>query len=211
MKKLLVFVLVLVMVFTLAACGSQEEPKSLYDHGLDVVALLSEMTKLEDYSAIFTGNKEIQNLIHQSGSYADEDIPAVYSVSIPEEALANMLQLDAIGNVSDGLKNHLMHRALSSFASQINAMGGAEALAASSICTAEKTFVYQDMAENVIYLYFYKNAAPVAVTFIMGEDNTVTATGSLILYDGFTDDLPDTIQSVFDGVPVAVTNITPQK
>lgn len=35
----------------------------------------------------------------------------------------------------------------------------------------------------MIYLYTYDNATPVAVTFTLGENNTVSASGNYLLYD----------------------------
>ena len=64
-------------------------------------------------------------------------------------------------------------------------MGGAEQLAAASICTAGKVFASDELEENAIYLYTYENAVPAAVSFSRGEDGTVSATGVLVLYDGF--------------------------
>lgn len=46
--------------------------------------------------------------------------------------------------------------------------------------------ISENTTENVICLYTYEGAAPIAVTFTLGEDNAVSATGTFVLYDGFT-------------------------
>ena len=52
MKKTIAFVLVLTIILGLAACGAAKEAKeskSLYAHGLEVVSMLSEMTRSENF------------------------------------------------------------------------------------------------------------------------------------------------------------------
>ena len=66
---------------------------------------------------------------------------------------------------------------------QINARSGAMTLAASSVCTTGKTFVSNEISEEMIYLYVFDDAAPIAVTFTLGEDNAVNATGNFLLYE----------------------------
>ena len=66
MKKAFAFVLVLVIILGLAACGAVkevQESKSLYAHGLDVVSMLSEMTRSESFIGIYTANSEIKDII----------------------------------------------------------------------------------------------------------------------------------------------------
>ena len=93
----------------------------------------------------------------------------------------------------------------------IKDMSGVENLAASSVCTVGKTFVSENASENVIYIYVYEGTAPVAVTFTLGEDHTVSATGTFIFYDGFTCGSAEEIQSVFSDIVVNVTGVTPEK
>ena len=100
---------------------------------------------------------------------------------------------------------------MASIVSQINAMGGVENLAASSVCTVGKTFVSENASESIIYLYTYEDAAPIAVTFTVGEDYTVSATGTFILYDGFTFGSAEEIRSAFSDIAVSVTEVVLEK
>ena len=66
MKKTIAFVLVLTIILGLAACGAAneaKESKSLYAHGLEVVSMLSEMTRSENFIGIYTANSEIKDII----------------------------------------------------------------------------------------------------------------------------------------------------
>ena len=214
MKKAFAFVLVLVIILGLAACGAVkevQESKSLYAHGLDVVSMLSEMTRSESFIGIYTANSEIKDIILALGEHPYDTPAAVYAITIPEDVLMGMAELSNLGDASEELKSYLTQRVMASLMSQINAMSGVENLAASSVCTVGKTFVSESATENVIYIYAYEDTAPVAVTFTLGEDHTVSASGTFIFYDGFTCGSVEEIQGVFSDIAVNVTEVTPEK
>ena len=214
MKKAFAFVLVLVIILGLAACGAVkevQESKSLYAHGLDVVSMLSEMTRSESFIGIYTANSEIKDIILALGEHPYDTLAAVYAITIPEDVLMGMAELSNLGDASEELKSYLTQRVMASLMSQINAMSGVENLAASSVCTVGKTFVSESATENVIYIYAYEDTTPVAVTFTLGEDHTVSASGTFIFYDGFTCGSAEEIQGVFSDIAVNVTEVTPEK
>lgn len=214
MKKKIIFVLVFAILLSMSACGiasEKSESKSLYSHGLDVVTLLSEMTRSENFIGIYTANSEIKDIILALGENTYEQPDTVYAITVPEDTLTGMAELSNLEGASEELKSYLMQRVLASLMSQINAMSGVENLAASSVCTVGKTFVNENTDENVIYVYVYEDAAPIAVTFTLGEDHTVSATGTFILYDGFTCGSAEEIQSVFNDITVNVTEVVPEK
>lgn len=214
MKKKIAFVLVLTMLLALSACGiasEKKESKSLYAHCLDVIKMLSEMTWSENYIGIYTANSEIKDIILALGKHTYEEPSAVYAITVPEDTLTGMAELSNLEGASEELKSYLLQRVMASLMSQINAMSGVENLAASSVCTVGKTFVSENASDNVIYIYVYEGAAPVAVTFTLGEDHTVSATGTFILYDGFTCDSAEEIQSVFSDITVHVAEVEPEK
>ena len=214
MKKTIAFALVLVIILGLAACGvvkEVKETKSLYAHGLDVVSMLSEMTRSESFIGIYTANSEIKDIILALGEHPYDTPAAVYAITIPEDVLMGMAELSNLGDASEELKSYLTQRVMASLMSQINAMSGVENLAASSVCTVGKTFVSESATENVIYIYAYEDTAPVAVTFTLGEDHTVSASGTFIFYDGFTCGSVEEIQGVFSDIAVNVTEVTPEK
>ena len=92
----LVGIVALVLVLSFSACGNTEgnaETRSLYAQGLEVVQLMSEMTRSEEYIAFHTGNGEIKEIVEQLGA-AEYSVPkAVYAISITEETLAGMTGL----------------------------------------------------------------------------------------------------------------------
>lgn len=210
----LLIVIALIMVLSLSACSSNKsnsETKSLYAQGLEVVQIMSEMTQTEEYVDIHTGNSEIKTVI-QNISTGDYSSPkAVYAISITDDNLAAMAELNSLDSASEELKTFLMQRVLGSLMTQINGMSGVENLAASSVCTVGKTFVNENATEDIIYLYTYENALPVAVTFTIGEDQAVSASGVFVMYDGFTCGSADEIKSFFSDIIVDVTEVQPEK
>ena len=203
----------LIIVLSLSACNDKgnAEAKSLYEQGLKIVRLMSEMTQTEGYVDVYTGNSEVKAVI-QSISAGDYSSPkAVYAISVADDDLAAMVELNRLDNVSDELKKFLLQRAHSALMTQINSMSGVENLAATSVCTAGKSFVNENAAEDVIYLYTYENARPVAVTFSVGESQAVSASGMFIMYDGFTCGSATEIESFFSDISVDVSEVLPEK
>ena len=217
MKKILsvlAFIVLTVFVLSLAACGDSNdhsESKSLYAQGLEVVQMMSEMTRSEEYINIHTGDSAIKTIIQNIGTGEYSSPKAVYAISIADEQLVAMAELSSLKNASDELQTFLMQRILGSLMTQINGMSGVENLAASSVCTVGKTFVDENAEGNVIYLYTYDNATPVAVTFTVGENHAVSANGVFVMYDEFTCGSVDQIKSFFSDIIVEVTEIYPEK
>lgn len=199
-------------VLSLSACGNSErntETKSLYAQGLEIVRLMTEMTQYED---VYITSSEVQSAVQKIGT-GDYTAPkAVYAISVADEnvaAMAELMELD-LDNASEELKSYYMQKVLGSFMVQINARSGTENLVAASICTVEKFFVNENVNENVIYLYTYENAVPAAVTFLVGEDHAISASGVFVVYDEFTCGSADEIKSFFQYIPVEVTEVLPE-
>lgn len=126
---------------------------------------------------------------------------AVYKISIPKESFSELIdQNDSkeIGELSDTLKDYIHSRMSDTIINRINACGGTKTLAATSILSGERIFVNDELSENVIYLYTYESAVPVAFLFIVGEDGAVLASGRFILYDGFNTDSKQEIEDSFE-------------
>ncbi len=203
-----------IMVLSLSGCSKNEskpEQKSLYAQGLEVVQLMVEMTQAEEYVDVYTANSEIKTVIQDisSGNYSEPK--AVYSLSITEENLAAMAELNNLDNASEGLKDFMMQRVFASLMTQLNGMSGVEKLAASSVCTVGKTFVNENANDDVIYLYTYEDATPVAVTFTVGEDRAVSANGVFVMYDEFTCGSAEEIKSFFNDITVEVAEVQVEK
>lgn len=203
-----------IMVLSLSGCNGTEskpEQKSLYAQGLEVVGLMAEMTQTDEYVDLHTGDSEIKTIIHEisTGDYSEPK--AVYSISMTEENLAAIAELDNLEETSEKLKDFLLQRVLGSLMTQLNGMSGVKNLAAASVCTVGKTFVNENADDSVIYLYTYEDAVPVAVTFTVGEDKAVSATGVYVMYEEFPCGYVDEIKGFFSDIPVEVAEVKGEK
>ena len=174
-----------------AAPESSQAPaapeKSLQQHGQELVSLMAEMVRSSQYTGLYTNDQEVQQLLATAGE-GDFSVPqAVYAIRLPETALDSLLALAGMGSISGfspELRQVIQARVTSALPTQINAMGGANVLAAASVCTASDCFVSSQPPESVIYLYTYHNAVPAAVSFIPGEGGAVSASGLVVLFLG---------------------------
>lgn len=211
--RIAVATIILVSVLSLCACGNNKvkpETKSLYAQGLEVVQLMTEMTQTQEYIDIAAPDN-LKSIIQElaDGDYSTPK--AVYSIKASEKDLATIAEIKNFDNISDNLKPLILSKICGSFIARVNSMGGVEDVAVAGLCTAGKTFVNEDATGNIIYLYTYDNAVPVAVTFVTGDDNSVSANGTFVMYDEFTCDSADEIKDFFDYITVEVTEVNPEK
>lgn len=199
-KKNGIFIITLMLILTLSGCAEQKsDGKSLYEHGMDVVALMEEMVNSSDYGNL-VGNAEPIEELRLEIAAGDYTAPqAVYEVDFP--AMGDVLALGDItilDGFSDSLKKQLDNRSASAFVNLINSWNGVAALATASVYTAGKTFVSSETDENVFYVYTFQNGYPIAVVFTVGEDGAVSATGTFLMLEGFDAESAELLQSMLN-------------
>ena len=209
MKKCRSVLLTLIMLVSVSACGngSKGSGKTLYEQGLDVASLMVEATRTEKYVEIYSSSSELGKMIKEIGEGDYETLEAVYAITIDDEKFRGILEVDNYNEISERLQAALRNRMFGSLITQINGMGGTEELAVSSICTHGKTFVDDSITDNTIYLYVYEDALPIAVTFTVGEDGAVSASGTFIMYDGFSCGSVEEVEESFRAFNVEVSEI----
>ena len=211
MKRSLAVLLSAIMLLSLCACGGKTSPKtaekSLYKHGLDVIAVMAEMTQLESYVETYTGSGEIKEIIQTIGEEDYTEPKAVYAITASPEQIAAYAGLDLLSDASNELQKTMENKFIMALISQVNGMAGAMNLAAASVCSSGKTFVSNEISESVIYLYTFDDARPISVAFTCGEDNTVSASGMFLMYDEFTCDSAEEIEEFFGEVGVKVREV----
>lgn len=203
----------ILFVLTLAPClAAESTAAALYEHGLDVVSLMAEMAQSDAYVSAFSGSGTLHDIVSGiCAGFESADIAApkaVYAITVDSDTLLETAGLTDMSSLSPALADYLDHRLLAAIPSQLSAASGAETLAAVTICTASKTFVCEG-ASDVIYFYTYKDAAPAAVTFITGEDDTVTATGLFIVNDSLSLDSADGLAQLLEPMGVSIEQIAP--
>ena len=179
-KSMIALTIAFALVLSLCACGGQNSnttsSKTLLEHGLDVIATMDEMADSDEYINFYTASKEMAEIVKDIGK-GDHSAPtAVYKITIAKEAMDAWDMLGGLEGLSESLKTAMRQKAFgAALITQINAQNGATTLAATTVCSAGKTFVSTEEDGDAIYLYVYENACPAAVSFVKGEDNTSLA------------------------------------
>ena len=169
---------------TSAPTATPSPEKSLYEHGLEVIAMMDEMIRSDFYLDTMSSSREIEEQATQlaQGDYTRPE--AVYELSVPEFATLLALldeEMAGLENLSPKLQAQLDDKSTSSFITRLNAMEGATAIATSSIFMANKLFVNHEITENTIYLYTFEKGHSVAIVYTVGEDNAVNAAGYFLM------------------------------
>ena len=208
MKKKFIVILTVIMILSVTACGTRKEQDSIYEQGLEVVALMDEMADSQSYVQMFTGNNQISEVI-QSNTNGDYSEPVkVYEVVLQNDNSLGLLRNDETQeSMSDKLKEIISKKINASVITQLNAHGGSENLAASTICTVGISFVNNEVKEDVIYIYVYENTAPVAVMFSQEGNDIVSANGTFMFGEEFRNLTEESISELFEGLYVTVSEV----
>lgn len=191
-----------------AYSGTNSLSSALYQEGLSTVSVMEEMAENEDWVTLFSSNQNLASILSAVGDGDYSRPKAVYQIRLSDETVSHLTRNADLETFSDTLQAYLRATVQSSIAAQINAKGGADALAAASACTASRIFFCDDLHENLLYLYTYENAAPAMISFLVGEDGAVSATGLFILYDGFPTGSAAEIQQFLSSLNVEVTEVS---
>ena len=211
-KRILALAMTFALVISLGACGGDSGKtsggKTLLEHGLEVVATMDEMANSDEYISFYSGNKEMAEIVKEIGN-GDHSAPvAVYKITVDEKSMGAWDMLSGLEGLSENLKTAMRQKAFgAALITQINAQNGATTLAATTICTAGKTFVSTEGDGDAIYLYVYENACPAAVSFVRGEDNSVSASGTFILNDGFDASSPESLETFFGETGAVIESV----
>ncbi len=201
----------LLSLFAMTACGKKDD-KSLYEHGLDLADTIVEAAEVEAYweaMGIRGENflEQIENIT--SGKYKEPK--KVYALTISHDGLSNMLEemdLD-VDELSEDLQNLIGNRMFGSLANQVNAQAGSDTLVVSSVLNATKTFVCDKLESNCMYIYLYKKGTPISVTFIKGEDGSVSASATFLMAESLGEDLEEALEDIelFDELGIEIEEV----
>lgn len=208
-RKSMCVALVLVMILSMSACGNKEAAAeaALYQQGLDVISMVVEATRSEVILEEMVGTVVNPEIMREIGLGDFSTPKAVYSISITEEALLKGVEVESLDGVSEELKDALLRRVYGTFVAQVNGFGGVEKMSVATTCSFSKNFVEKNATENTIYIYTYENAVPIMVLFVVGEEGAVCATGSPILYEGFTTNSAEEIAAFFEDFEMTVQEV----
>lgn len=202
MKKLLTAVLASVL---LTSCGvTESELPSLEVRGMQIVSMLEEIAESEEYLSIYSADPELLDIIDTFAEGDHSDPKTIYRLTLSEETVKSLCGTDVLTSLSPKLQDFLEGRVQASIINIANARGGSTALAATSICTVGRTFASDEITADTIYLYTFENAVPVAVSFTVGEGNTVSASGTFLIAEELNTGSPESIKEFFSEIDLSV-------
>lgn len=198
-RRLFATVLALAMILSLCACGATSKERTLRGTGLTMIGVMEEMVNSEYYIEFHTTSEDLKAVISTiaEGDYSEPI--AIYSITAPDN-LSDMWDESPhdLESLSEPLRDAVLQKAFGpATIARINAAGGAETLAATTVCTASETFVCQEATEDIIYLYVFENGCPAAVCFTIGEDHAVSASGTFIVNEQFDGSSQESVAAFF--------------
>jgi hypothetical protein len=195
-KNILWFVTAAFLTCALYGCharGAEEDPDQLlYDNGLSMIDLMTEMAGSDAYISAMSASAELSAIIGtiSGGDYSKPD--KVWKVTVPDGASAAVLEAYGMetSDISERLMSELDKRIVSAAATRLNAMSGAATIAAASILTVNDDFLCEGLDHSVIYIYHFDGAASVMINFLPGDESIVSEGGCFIV-DDIWDDIPE--------------------
>ena len=203
MKKIKSVAMILILSVVICGCkkGNSVNQKSvsLYDRGLEIISLMNEMVKSDQYVELLAINS-LNNSVEQIKQGDYQTPKSVYKVILSKDMMDFFRNtgedITSLEGLSDDLLKSLYQKLYQSISVQLNSKFGTEKLATSATFTASTFFVDNDVDENALYVYLFDNGFPVVVNFIVGEDHAIVATGYFVM-DSEVKDTEEGIKDFF--------------
>ncbi len=196
-KHVLVMVMALVCLIAFAKPRPKEESpkeKTLMEQGLSLIDLMLEKASCDAYIEMFLSDsfnvKENAKKI-KDGDYSKPT--AVYrlvkdSSSSVIQLMADMVDYD-LSVLTPRIREEMEGQVFLSFASLWNSRNGVNDMALSSVLVSGLVFDSDELKEDCIYIFTFKDAYPVTVSFKRGEGKAVSASAMFIMDKDFPNSL----------------------
>ena len=166
-----------------------EEHKTFIIQGLSLISIMKEKAMNDDYSRLLGRNDEFIAKLHE---LCAGDMSKIHDV-IRLSGVFDMFSLseERLLQFSPMLKRELEILLLKSFTANWSNKAEMDKIAAASFIASERTFVSSDLKEDCIYIFGFEDDSlyPVAVGFMRGEGNSVSAFSTFVLSKDFVTDV----------------------
>ena len=166
-----------------------EEHKTFIIQGLSLISLMKEKAMNDDYSRLLGRNDEFIAKLHE---LCAGDMSKIHDV-IRLSGVFDMFSLseERLLQFSPMLKRELEILLLKSFSANWSNKAEMDKIAAASFIASERTFVSSELKEDCIYIFGFEDDSlyPVAVGFMRGEGNSVSAFSTFVLSKDFVTDV----------------------
>ena len=166
-----------------------EEHKTFIIQGLSLISLMKEKAMNDDYSRLLGRNDEFIAKLHE---LCAGDMSKIHDV-IRLSGVFDMFSLseERLLQFSPMLKRELEILLLKSFTANWSNKAEMDKIAAARFIASESTFVSSALKEDCIYSFGFEDDSlyPVAVGFMRGEGNSVSAFSTFVLSKDFVTDV----------------------
>ena len=166
-----------------------EEHKTFIIQGLSLISLMREKAMNDDYSRLLGRNDEFIAKLHE---LCAGDMSKIHDV-IRLSGVFDMFSLseERLLQFSPMLKRELEILLLKNFTANWSNKAEMDKIDAASFIASERTFVSSELKEDCIYIFGFEDDSlyPVAVGFMRGEGNSVSAFSTFVLSKDFVTDV----------------------
>ena len=171
---------------TAGIIGGDDGPTSIYvsndsttleAYGLQLTQQMRQLAHDSCYIAYAVHAEKIKSLVESIGKQAYDKPRKVFRLRHLHTQKA-----DELLSQSSATKPIIIDRLLRSIPAQLNAQGGADLLAATSLLIAEDAFLYAGLKEYTFYLYLYEGRYQSLVLYRPGKSHIVLAHASFIAH-----------------------------
>ena len=165
--------------------------KTLIEQGLSLASLMREKAGSKTYLALLGGkDKAVNGKIREIAAGDVSAFERVYRVGGDFSEFVSMYAGDLgagdSASFSPRLKKDFEKRFLAGFPEVWNGRLGTAEVTAASILASETAFESAELEADCLYIFTFKNAYPVTVSFLRGQGNAVSAKSAFVLNKQFT-------------------------
>ena len=173
---------------TIGIIGSADGPTAIFvadnaasflqTQGLHLTQQMRQLANDSSYIANAVYSKKVKALIKDIGSKGYHQPQKIFCVSHLDMQVTKSLL-----SQSGATKPLIIDRIIRSIPTLLNAQGGADNLAATSLLFAEDAFLYPALKEYTLYLYLYEGNYHSIVLYRPGKQDIVLANASFVIHE----------------------------
>ncbi|MDE5790367.1 MAG: hypothetical protein K2H96_03955 [Muribaculaceae bacterium] len=181
-----------------------------------MIQTMSELASSHDYTELYTSSEDILNIFDNICKSNFSKAVKVYSIEMNEKNVKLLMEALTVSDYNiesfpKSVQSAIKQKFQLGIASIINGrLYGANALAASTIISVERSFVYNTLTNDLLYIYLFEKGATAIVSFIVGDGNSIIAKGDFLMTNqqlNFNNDNSNSIEQIFSSVQLTeITN-----
>ncbi|MFI3225873.1 MAG: hypothetical protein R3Y09_00575 [Clostridia bacterium] len=181
MKKTIIVILAMSFLLLTACSTETTNTPTLESKGLELIAVVDTLAESEEYITLLSASPDLTDIIADiaSGDYTTPK--SVFIMEDLNEIILDSMVLLTGQTISDELYDLIKGNFANVIPSQINAMGGAYNLAATSLLAYADSFIYEGLTSTTTYLYTFDSNYCFMVSFVPNDENIVNASVTIVI------------------------------